>query len=71
MEKHYMHHYMRKPHNLKMREYMAQVEELNNDLQYFPAFAIGSRLVEDELLDIYEYVGVPATWQKRFYATRF
>jgi hypothetical protein len=48
-----------------MQEYMSRVEELNNDLQYFPAFVNGSKLMEDELLDIYEF-GVPATWQKRF-----
>jgi hypothetical protein len=65
LEKRYMRRYMRKPRNLKMREYMARVEELNNDLGYFPSFMQGSRLVEDELLDIYEF-GVPATWQKRF-----
>jgi hypothetical protein len=65
MEKRYMRRYMRKPRKLKMREYMARVEELNNDLRYFPAYVQGSRLLEDELLDIYEF-GVPATWQKRF-----
>jgi hypothetical protein len=65
MEKRYMRRYMRKPRRLKMREYMARVEELNNDLRYFPAYVNGSRLLEDELLDIYEY-GVPASWQKRF-----
>jgi hypothetical protein len=65
MEKRYMRRYMRKPRRLKMREYMARVEELNNDLRYFPLYVNGSRLLEDELLDIYEY-GVPATWQKRF-----
>jgi hypothetical protein len=65
MEKRYMRRYMRKPRALKMREYMARVEELNHDLRYFPTFMPGARLLEDELLDIYEY-GVPATWQKRF-----
>jgi hypothetical protein len=65
MEKRYMRRYMRKPRKLKMREYMARVEELNHDLRYFPTYAPGTRLHEDELLDIYEY-GVPANWQKRF-----
>jgi hypothetical protein len=55
--------YMKKPQRLKMHEYMARVEELNNDLQYFPAYVNGSKLLEDELLNIYKY-GVPATWQK-------
>jgi hypothetical protein len=65
MEKRYMRRYMRKPRKLKMREYLARVDELNNDLRYFPSFVMGARLVEDELLDIYEF-GVPATWQKQF-----
>jgi hypothetical protein len=65
LEKRYMRRYMQKPRNLKMQEYMARVEELNNDLGYFPSFMQGSRLVEDELLDIYEF-GVQAAWQKRF-----
>jgi hypothetical protein len=53
MEKHYnMRRYMRKPYKLKMREYMPGEEELNNDLQYFPAFINGSQLMEDELLDM-------------------
>jgi hypothetical protein len=61
-----MHRYMQKPYKLKMHEYMARMEELNNDLCYFPAFAIGTRLVEDKLLDIYEF-GVPVvTWQTCF-----
>jgi hypothetical protein len=44
---------------------MSRVEELNDDLQYFPAFLNGSQLMEDKLLDIYE-LGIPAIWQKRF-----
>ena len=60
-----MRRYMRKPGKLKMCEFMAQVEELNHDLRYFPEFIPGSRLLEDELLDIYEN-GVPNSWQKQF-----
>ena len=41
---------------------MSRIEELNNELQYFPAFVHGSQLMEDKLLDIYEF-GVPATRQ--------
>ena len=65
MEKCFMRRYMRKPRKLKMREFMARVEELNHDLRYFPVFVPGSRLLEDELLDIYEN-GVPNSWQKQF-----
>ena len=65
MEKRFMRRYMRKPRKLKMREFMARVEELNHDLRYFPLFVVGARLLEDELLDIYEN-GVPNSWQKQF-----
>ncbi len=65
MEKRFMRRYMRKPRKLKMREFMARVEELNHDLRYFPLFIVGARLLEDELLDIYEN-GVPNSWQKQF-----
>jgi hypothetical protein len=65
MEKRFMRRFMRKPRKLKMREFMARVEELNHDLRYFPAYVAGARLLEDELLDIYEY-GVPSNWQKQF-----
>jgi hypothetical protein len=34
---------------------MARVEELNNDLLYFPVFVAGAQLVEDKLLDIDEF----------------
>jgi hypothetical protein len=65
MQKRFMRRYMRKPRKLKMREFMARVEELNHDLRYFPVFVPGARLLEDELLDIYEN-GVPNSWQKQF-----
>ncbi len=63
MQKRFMRRYMRKPRKLKMREFVARVEELNHDLRYFPVFVAGARLLEDELLDIYEN-GVPNSWQK-------
>jgi hypothetical protein len=65
MEKRFMRRFMRKPRKYKMREFMARVEELNHDLRYFPTFVPGARLLEDELLDIYEN-GVPSNWQKQF-----
>lgn len=65
MEKRFMRRFMRKPRKLKMREFMARVEELNHDLRYFPTFVPGARLLEDELIDIYEN-GIPNNWQKQF-----
>jgi type IV secretory pathway ATPase VirB11/archaellum biosynthesis ATPase len=46
---------------MKMKDYMALVEELNNYLSMFPDYIIVDELHEDELLDIYEY-GIPKTW---------
>jgi hypothetical protein len=65
IQKRYMRRHMRKAPNMKMKEYMARVEELNNYLSMFPDYTIGDELHEDELLDIYEY-GIPKTWSKHF-----
>jgi hypothetical protein len=60
-----MRRYMRKPQTLKMKEYMARIEELNNYLKMFPGYHDGMELQDDELLDLYEF-GVPTSWQKQF-----
>lgn len=54
---------MRKPRDLKMKEYMARVEELNNYLEYFPGYEEERKLHSDELLEIFQH-GVPNSWQK-------
>jgi hypothetical protein len=56
---------MRKAPYMKMKDYMACVEELNNYLSMFPDYTIGDELHKDELLGIYEY-GIPKTWSKHF-----
>jgi hypothetical protein len=50
---------------IKMKEYMAQVDKLNNYLKMFPSYQPGMELQNDELLDIYKF-GVPVLWQKQF-----
>ncbi len=65
VQKRYMRRHMRKSPYMKMKEYMARVEELNNYLSMLPDYTIGDKLHEDELLDIYEY-GIPKSWQKQF-----
>ncbi len=52
VQKRYMHCHMRKSPYMKMKEYMACVEELNNYLSMFPDYNIGDELHQDELFDI-------------------
>jgi antibiotic biosynthesis monooxygenase (ABM) superfamily enzyme len=64
VQKHYMLGYMCKPQTLKMEEYMAWVEELNNYIKTFPGYHDDMELLQnDELLDLYKW-GVPTLWQK-------
>jgi hypothetical protein len=56
---------MPKPQILKIKEYMAQVEELNKYLKMFLGYHNGMELQDDELLVIYEF-GVPTSWKKQF-----
>ena len=65
VQKRYMQRHMRKSPYMKMKEYMAWVEELNNYLLMFPNYTIRDKLHKDKLLDIYEY-GIPKSWQKHF-----
>ena len=53
VQKHYMQCHMRKSPYMKMKEYMAQGEELNNYLLMFPDYNIGDEVHEDELVSIY------------------
>jgi hypothetical protein len=62
-QKRYMRRYMRKPTDVKIREYVARVNEINSYLKEFPPFKQDQMLEEDEILDILEF-GVPASWQK-------
>ena len=54
--------YMRKPHSLKMREYVATVVEQCDDLKYFPDYTATDKFDDDELCDIVEF-GSPPVWQ--------
>jgi hypothetical protein len=65
VQKRYMRRHMRKAPYMKMKEYMARVEELNNYLSMYPGYTNGDELHEDELLDIYEY-GIPKSWSRQF-----
>jgi hypothetical protein len=45
---------------MRMKKYMACIEELNKYLSMFPDYTNEDELHEDELLDIYKY-GIPKT----------
>ena len=53
IQKRYMRRHMRKAPYMKMKEYMARVQELNNYLFMFPDYTNGDEIHEDELLNIY------------------
>ena len=64
IQKRYMRREMRKPRDMKMREYRNRVLELNNYLSRFPNnFNDEQKLEDEEITDILEF-GTPKTWQK-------
>ena len=65
VQKLYMQHHMRKSPVMKMKEYMAHVEELNISLSMFLDYNIGDKLHKDELLNIYK-CGIPKAWSRQF-----
>ena len=63
IQKRYMRRFLRKPRDMKTREYVSRVCEINEMLVHFPGADQESKLPQDELLDLLEF-GMPATWQK-------
>ena len=63
IQKRYMRLYMRKPREMKMREYRNRVVELKNYLARFPSnFSDDQKIEDEELVDILEF-GTPNKWQ--------
>ena len=62
-QKRAMRRFMRKPHEMSMRDFMARLTEINSYLKYFPPFAANAELPMDELVDIGEFA-VPLSWQR-------
>jgi len=58
----YMRRYLRKPRELKIREFQARVSELNGYLKEFPSAEQDSGLDNDELKELLEFA-IPASWQ--------
>ena len=61
---------MRKPREMKVRDFVARVQEINNYLSQFPPFGADQTLPEDEVLDILESA-VPIAWQREFVRSGF
>ena len=70
IQKRYMRRQMRKPRDMRVRDFVARVQEINNYLNQFPPFAAAQTLPEDEILDILESA-VPNSWQKEFVRSGF
>jgi hypothetical protein len=66
-QKQAMRRFMRKPRELKIREYVERILELNEYLVYFPTKdgeAEATKLPNEEILDILVF-GIPNAWQKK------
>ena len=62
-QKRYMRRFLRKPRDMKTREYVSRVCEINEMLVHFPTADQESKLPNDEMLDLLEF-GMPSSWQK-------
>jgi len=62
-QKRYMKRFLRKPRDMKAREFVSRVRKINELLTESPQATDESKLLRDELLDLMEF-GMPASWQK-------
>jgi hypothetical protein len=62
-QKAYMHCHLRKPVEMKLRDYMERIQTLNNYLKEFPPFSAGQEIPDDALVDIC-YHGLPKSWKE-------
>ena len=67
LQKRYMRRFVRKPMEMKTRDYVARLSELNSYLPSFPPVTAGGsapeKLPDDEIVDLLEF-GVPNAWQR-------
>lgn len=64
IQRRYMRRHMRKPRDVKIREYLARFNELNELLSTFPGAPFDPKVSDDEICDILEY-GAPGSWQNK------
>jgi hypothetical protein len=72
-QKQAMRRFMRKPREMKIRDYVDRLLEINGYLKYFPSKegeATTTSLPEDEIMDILTY-GIPNTWYKKIIELNF
>ena len=70
IQKRYMRRFIRKPLDMKVRDFYVRILDLRNRQSSFPPFAEGQKMGMDELKEIIEF-GCPATWQKEIYRQGF
>jgi hypothetical protein len=71
MQKRYMRHYMRKPREMRMKEYVGHVRKMNKDeLPQLPPFENGQSLEDTEIVDLVHH-SLPREWQKKMIEQNF
>ena len=64
-QKRYMRRFIRKPKEVKIKDYVARMQQINEYLVQFPPGNEDQKLPDDELLDILEFA-IPNSWTKEF-----
>ena len=63
-QKRFMRRFLRKPRDMKARDFVSRVCEINEMLNQFPGADGAGSLPQDELLDLMEF-GMPSSWQRQ------
>jgi len=63
-QKRFMRRILRKPKDMKVREYFARYHEMNDYLPQFAPFGVNQKLSEDELKEHAEF-SIPVAWHKQ------
>ena len=63
-QKRFMRRFLRKPRDMKARDFVSRVCEINEMLNQFPGANGDGSLPQDELLDLMEF-GMPSSWQRQ------
>ena len=63
-QKRFMRRFLRKPRDMKARDFVSRVCEINEMLNQFPGANGEGSLPQDELLDLMEF-GMPSSWQRQ------
>ena len=69
-QKTFMRRFLKKPRDMKVREFMTRLIEMNEYLADFPPFEPNQKLSHEDLMDIAEYA-MPATWLRNMHMHGF